>query len=133
MALRYTISRKIGIGFGASLLSVFVVFIFSVTNFKSGDKAIKSGQTRYTKIEEVYQPSEELLNKLIYQIEQSKGRASQWVNDQSKDEAKFKTEFRDLVFNEIPRTKSSLHLKVIHHMQSMSRDKLDSQNLSNMC
>ena len=108
MALRYTISRKIGIGFGASLLSVFVDFIFSVINFKSGEEAMKSGQTRYTKIEEVYQPSEELLNKLIYQIEQSKGRASQWVNDQSKDEAKFKTEFRDLVFNEIPRTKRML-------------------------
>lgn len=108
MAFRYTISRKIGIGFGASLISVFVVFIFSVKNFQSGDKAIKSGQTRYTKIEEVYQPSEELLNKLIYLIEQSKGRASQWVNDPSTDEAKFKTEFRDLIFNEIPRTRKQL-------------------------
>ncbi len=108
MAFRYTISRKIGIGFGASIISVFVVFIFSVSNFQSGDKAIKSGQSRYTKIEKVYQPSEELLNKLIYQIEQSKGRASQWVNDESTDEARFKQEFRDLVYNEIPRTRKQL-------------------------
>jgi serine phosphatase RsbU (regulator of sigma subunit)/HAMP domain-containing protein len=108
MAFRYTISRKIGIGFGASIISVFIVFIFSVSNFQSGDRAIKSGQTRFTKIENVYQPSEELLNRLIYQIEQSKGRASQWVNDPSTDEAKFKTEFRDLIYNEIPKTRAEL-------------------------
>ena len=108
MAFRYTISRKIGIGFGALIISVLVVFVFSVTNFQSGDRAIKAGQKKYTRIESIYQPSEDLLNKLVYQIEQSKGRASQWVNDPSKDEAKFKAEFRDLIFNKIPQTKSKL-------------------------
>jgi len=108
VAFRYTISKKIGIGFGALIISVFVVLIFSVNIFQSGSRAIKSGQTRYTEIEQIYQPSEKLLNQLIYQLEQSKGRASQWVNDQSKDEANFKTEFRDLINNEIPRTKVKL-------------------------
>lgn len=105
MAFRYTISRKIGIGFGALIISIFIVFIFSASNFKSGDRAIKRGQEQYSKIETIYQPSEKLLNQLIYQIEQSKGRASQWVNDQSKDEATFKTEFRYLINTEIPKTK----------------------------
>lgn len=101
MNFRFSIGRKIGIGF--SILIILTISSFFVTQ-------ITINRSRYIndKINEVYAPSVTLLERFNLLLVRSKMLILKWVYFQSNDALPEKKELRTLIYKDYPKLKTEL-------------------------
>ncbi|MCB0760655.1 MAG: SpoIIE family protein phosphatase [Flavobacteriales bacterium] len=95
MGIRFTISRKIALGFG-----LFIAAVVALTLIVN--RTLSSGLETNEDITQVYAPSQRALEKLDNQILRSYQLITQWIHVQSRDDEKFKTELRQIMSESLP-------------------------------
>ncbi len=93
--MRFTIGRKIGAGFGVLILLTLTVFLLTFYTVKQSNQL-------NDEIRNVRTPSMEALDDLNLLIIQSKGLFYYWVYFPSRDDAKEKSELREIQSKKIP-------------------------------
>lgn len=83
---RFTIGRRIGLGFGLLILLTIVIFILIFLNVTAPNDANEESNRLKKKIEEVYTPSLQTLNETKTQVLESKKLITIWVKSESRDE-----------------------------------------------
>ncbi len=101
MNLRFTIGRKIGLGFGVIILLVIVAFW--LTNVTLNDSRKKTDQ-----VTEIYNPSVASLKELNYLLIRSKFLITKWFYVQTGDDAIDKKALRVLIKDEYPLLKTKI-------------------------
>ncbi|MCX6296980.1 MAG: SpoIIE family protein phosphatase [Bacteroidetes bacterium] len=101
MKLRFTISRKIGLGFGVIIFLVVVAFWLTNTTLNDSRK-------KTDKVTEIYNPSVASLKELNYLLIRSKFLITKWFYVQTGDDAVDKKALRALINNEYPALKAKI-------------------------
>ncbi|MGZ4034588.1 MAG: SpoIIE family protein phosphatase [Bacteroidia bacterium] len=101
MKLRFTIGRKIGLGFGIIILLVIVAFW--LTNVTLNDSRKKTDQ-----VTEIYNPSVASLKELNYLLIRSKFLITKWIYVQTGDDEIDKKALRTLIKDEYPALKEKI-------------------------
>ena len=101
MKLRFTIGRKIGLGFGVIIFLVIVAFW--LTNVTLNDSRRKTDQ-----VTEIYNPSVASLKELNYLLIRSKFLITKWFYVQTGDDAIDKKALRTLIKDEYPALKDKI-------------------------
>ncbi|MGQ0827193.1 MAG: SpoIIE family protein phosphatase [Bacteroidota bacterium] len=101
MKLRFTIGRKIGLGFGVVVFLTIVAFLF--TNVTLNDSRKKTDQ-----VTEIYNPSVASLKELDYLLIRSKFLITKWFYVQTGNDAMDKKALRTLIKEEYPELKRKI-------------------------
>nr|MBA3706412.1 SpoIIE family protein phosphatase [Bacteroidota bacterium] len=101
MKLRFTIGRKIGLGFSVIVFLTIVAFLF--TNATLNDSRTKTDQ-----VTEIYNPSVATLKELDYLLIRSKLLITKWFHLQTSDDVMDKKDLRTLIREEYPSLKSKI-------------------------
>src|ERR1700741_4033578 len=101
MAFKFTIGRKIGLGFGIVIFLTVVAFLF--TNVTLNESKKKTDQ-----VVKVVTPSVTALEELNLMLKRSQNLITKWYYVQSTNEDPFKKELRHLINQEYPRLKTSI-------------------------
>ncbi|MFL5763838.1 MAG: SpoIIE family protein phosphatase [Bacteroidia bacterium] len=115
MKLRFTIGRKIGLGFG--VIIVLVIVAFWLTNITLNDSRKKTDQ-----VTEIYNPSVASLKELNYLLFRSKFLITKWFYVQTGDEAVDKKALRVLLKDEYP----ALKAKIKKYSKNWNKDEQES-------
>ncbi|MFZ5552950.1 MAG: SpoIIE family protein phosphatase [Bacteroidota bacterium] len=86
MKFRFTIGRKIGTGFGVIIFAIAIVFIVQVKNASDNIEVVNLSQDLDDKIDNVYNPSLQLVDSLQDLLVLSKNYMEKWANEESKME-----------------------------------------------
>ncbi len=100
MSLRFTIGRKLGLGFGSLIVFIVVVFILTYNTFTTSKKQTDD-------IANIYRPSVARLGELRYEIVRSRLLTMTWINI-PQEEAKDKQKLNSLHYREYPHLKTKL-------------------------
>lgn len=101
MRFRFTISRKIGFGFAAVLITTLVVFLLTYDTLRTGRKI-------NDKINKVYNPSVSSLEVLKSTVLRSRTLINMWAFVQSREDTKEKMSLVRVVNVEIPQIKHQI-------------------------
>ncbi len=101
MKLRFTIGRKIGLGFGVIIFLTIVAFL--LTNVTLNDSRKKTDQ-----VTEIYNPSVATLKELDNLLNRSKLLITKWFYVQTGDDAVHKKALRHLLDYEYPEVKTNI-------------------------
>lgn len=99
--MRFTISRKIGLGFAVLILSTLIVFFLTY-------QTLSTARGINDKINRVYNPSVFALAQLKSSVMQSRTLIAMWASVQSREDTKEKLSLVSLVDKEIPAIKESI-------------------------
>lgn len=110
MSLKFTIGRKIGAGFG--LLIVLIIVVFGATFFAvdNGIETFEKNDHTSKELIQILTPSKQYSSEIRALIVESRQLASQWVNDQTRNDVKFKIRFRSFINDKIPEKIEKLDL-----------------------
>lgn len=100
MNFRFTIGRKLGLGFGILIFFIIMVFYLTYNTFSESKKI-------NDEITEIYSPSVAYLEELKLTIVRSRLLINTWVNT-PKDDSPDKKKLNNLVFQEYPHLKKKL-------------------------
>jgi serine phosphatase RsbU (regulator of sigma subunit) len=103
MKLRFTIGRKIGLGFGIIIFLTTIAFL--LTNVTLNDSRKKTDQ-----VTEIYNPSVASLKELDNLLNRSKLLITKWFYVQTGDDAAHKKALRNLLDNEYPSVKEKIKI-----------------------
>jgi serine phosphatase RsbU (regulator of sigma subunit) len=103
MKLRFTIGRKIGLGFGIIIFLTTIAFL--LTNVTLNDSRKKTDQ-----VTEIYNPSVATLKELDNLLNRSKLLITKWFYVQTGDDAAHKKALRNLLDNEYPTVKEKIKI-----------------------
>lgn len=103
MRLRFTIGRKIGLGFGIIIFLTTIAFL--LTNVTLNDSRKKTDQ-----VTEIYNPSVATLKELDNLLNRSKLLITKWFYVQTGDDAAHKKSLRYLLDNEYPTVKEKIKI-----------------------
>jgi serine phosphatase RsbU (regulator of sigma subunit) len=115
MKLRFTIGRKIGLGFGVIIFLVIVAFW--LTNVTLNDSRKKTDQ-----VTEIFNPSVASLKELNYLLIRSKFLITKWFYVQTGDDAIDKKALRVLIKDEYP----ALKARIKKHSVNWTKDEQES-------
>jgi serine phosphatase RsbU (regulator of sigma subunit) len=101
MKFRFSIGRKIGIGFA-------ILILLTISAFYVTQSTIDQSRAINDKINEVYAPSVSKLERLNLKLVQSKMLILKWVYFQSNDALPEKKELRTLIYNDYPKLKKEI-------------------------
>jgi serine phosphatase RsbU (regulator of sigma subunit)/HAMP domain-containing protein len=101
MKFRFTIGRRIGIGFGALIMLTLVAFLAtSIT--------LKNGREKTNQVTGIYTPSISLLKELHLKVVTAKMLITNWVYIQSADDVPGKSDLRKLLKTDYPKIKKDI-------------------------
>ena len=100
MKLKFTIGRRLGLGFGAILFFTIVAFLFTL-------KTLNESKKKVDQITVVYIPSVNYLKELNSLVLRSKILITNWVYTQNQDPSK--DSLKGLLSNNYPRLKEQIH------------------------
>jgi serine phosphatase RsbU (regulator of sigma subunit) len=103
MKLRFTIGKKIGLGFGIIIFLTTIAFL--LTNVTLNDSRKKTDQ-----VTEIYNPSVASLKELDNLLNRSKLLITKWFYVQTSDDAVHKKALRNLLDNEYPSVKEKIKI-----------------------
>ena len=101
MKLRFTIGRKIGLGFGVIIILTTIAFL--LTNVTLNDSRKKTDQ-----VTEIFNPSVSTLKELDNLLNRSKLLITKWFYVQTGDDAADKKSLRKLLDDEYPALKEKI-------------------------
>jgi len=101
MNFRFTISRKIGAGFGTLIFTTLVLVFITY-------KTLSTGRDMNDNINEIYNPSVSSLERLKSDVLRSKTLISMWAGIQSREDTKEKVSLKVLIEEEIPDIKQNI-------------------------
>lgn len=129
MKFRFTISRKIGFGFAALLITTLIVFLLTYDT-------LREGRQINDKINNVYNPSVSSLEILKSTVLRSRTLINIWAFVQSREDSKEKMSLVRVVNVEIPQIKHQIDSLSVHWTQPERRKKeqiyQEMENLLNM-
>ena len=108
MSFRFTIGKKIGTGFGVLILFIIMVFGGTFLAVHDGIQTFKELDNTSNQLINVLTPSKEYVVALKSLTIESRQLASQWVNDQSRNDVEHKLRFKDIINQAIPNKISQL-------------------------
>lgn len=100
MGMRFTIGRKLGLGFGVLIVFIVLVFILTYNTFTHSKKITDDIST-------IYRPSVALLEDLKFQIISSRLLITTWINTPKAD-ALDKQKLNDLHYRKFPHLKKKI-------------------------
>jgi len=100
--MRFTIGKKIGLGFSIVLLLLLTIFVFTLFVVDEAENTLDTSITSNEKFINVDQPTVSKLNHLNENLAESHRYIQKWIADQSYNDAPFKTAALNLINNEIP-------------------------------
>ncbi len=98
---RFTISRKIGVGFAVLLLTTLITFVLTYDT-------LRTGRSINDKINLIYNPSVSSLESLKSTVIRSRTLINMWAFVQSREDTKEKMSLVNVIRNEIPGIKQSI-------------------------
>ncbi len=101
MKFRFTIGRKIGLGFG------IILFLFIVASVLT-NSTLSNSRTKTDQVTEKINPSVESLKELNYQLMRSKLLITKWFYVQTGEDASDKKELRNLLDKEYPKLREKI-------------------------
>ncbi len=116
MSFRFTISRKIGVGFAILILTT-LAFVFLTY------QTLSTGRAMNDNINDIYNPSVSSLEKLKSDVLRSKTLISMWVGVQSREDTKEKISLKKLLHDEIPGVKQNIDSLSFHWNEDERRQK----------
>ena len=108
MSFRFTIGKKIGTGFGVLILFIIMVFGGTFLAVHDGIQTFKELDNTSNQLINVLTPSKEYVVALKSLTIESRQLASQWVNDQSRNDVEHKLRLKDIINQAIPNKISQL-------------------------
>tara|TARA_B110000037_G_scaffold137836_1_gene156023 strand:- start:8772 stop:10598 length:1827 start_codon:yes stop_codon:yes gene_type:complete len=121
MNFRFTIGKKIGVGFGVLIVFIIVVFgaIFLAVN--NGIETFQENDKTSNQLINVLTPSKEYVIGLKTITIESRQLAAQWVNDQSRNDVDHKMRFKEIINKDIP--------EKLNNLETISTKWTDQQDL----
>lgn len=116
MSFRFTISRKIGVGFAILILTTLVLVFLTY-------KTLSTGRAMNDNINDIYNPSVSSLEKLKSDVLRSKTLISMWAGVQSREDTKQKNSLREMLRTEIPGVKQNVDSLSFHWSEAERRQK----------
>lgn len=102
MAIRFTIGRKIGTGFGILLFLTMIAFILTIVTVTKSKVQTESVVGQVT-------PAVSALKQFNFLLQKSQTLMAKWYYIQSKDDEPFKNELRSLIDRDYPNIKAKIH------------------------
>ena len=102
MSFRFTIGKRIGLGFGLLILFIFIIISFIYFAVTSSNESFKSSEEISKKISEVYEPSIKSVGELKENVRKSKNLIKLWATIPSKENSKEKVVFKRIVGLDFP-------------------------------
>lgn len=127
MSFRFTIGRKIGTGFG--ILILFIIVVFGATFFavNNGIDTFEENDKTSNQLINVLTPSKEYVLALKSVTSESRQLAGQWVNDQSRNDIKYKLRLKEIIDKEIPK-----RLRELENISTEWEDEGDQERFANL-
>ncbi|MCZ4407731.1 SpoIIE family protein phosphatase [Cryomorphaceae bacterium 1068] len=116
MGFRFTISRKIGVGFAILILTTLVLVFLTY-------RTLSTGREMNDNINDIYNPSVSSLEKLKSDVLRSKTLISMWAGVQSREDTKEKISLKKLLQDEIPGVKQNIDSLSFHWSEDERRQK----------
>jgi len=101
MAFRFTIGRKIGIGFGLLIVSTMIAFILTVIT-------VSASKTQTEEVVGQVTPSVAELKELNLMLQRSHTNISKWFYNKSFNDKEFRDELISIINNEYPNKKNKI-------------------------
>jgi serine phosphatase RsbU (regulator of sigma subunit)/CHASE3 domain sensor protein len=117
MAVKFTIGRKIGFGFGIVIFLTIVAFLF--TNVTLNESKRKTDQ-----VVNVVTPSVTALEELNLMLKRSQNLINKWYYVQTTNDDPFKKELRTLINSEYPRLKQFISDSLAVHWRPDEKDQI---------
>lgn len=102
MKIRFTIGRRIGIGFGVVIFFIVLIFSITIQNVISGLAIFEDTKNLNEKINEIEAPSVSLVTELTNDIQESKALITKWATEQSREDFPDKIKLVNLTEKIIP-------------------------------
>ncbi len=102
MAIRFTIGRKIGTGFGILLFLTMIAFILTIVTVTKSKVQTESVVGQVT-------PAVSALKQFNFLLQKSQTLMAKWYYIQSKNDEPFKNELRNLIDRDYPNIKNKIH------------------------
>ncbi len=115
MKIRFTIGKKIGLGFG--IIVLLTIMSFLLTNLTLNESRKKTDE-----VTEIFNPSVESLKEFNYLLIHSKFLITKWFYYQSADDLSDKKALRDLINKEYPQLKQ----KIKKYSTNLNKDEQES-------
>jgi serine phosphatase RsbU (regulator of sigma subunit) len=114
MKFRFTIGRKIGLGFGVIIFFMVVVFAFTITTVISGLEIFRESNDLNERITTIETPSLNVLIELKNSVQESKALITKWASEQSREDNPDKQKLIKLTEQDIPYLKTELSRYTSH-------------------
>ncbi len=101
MALKLTIGRRMGLGFGTLILLTVIAFLFTI-------KTLRKSKENTDKVVEQVAPSIGELKEFNFLLQRSQTLISKWYLSKSFNDLEFRTELKNLLAKDYPQKKVSL-------------------------
>jgi serine phosphatase RsbU (regulator of sigma subunit)/HAMP domain-containing protein len=108
MKLRYTIGRRIGLGFGVLIVLIIVTFTFTKRTLTDGQSTLEKSVEINERINNINVPSLNEIESLKLSIFESKRLIIKWGREQSREDDPDKQNLITLTNNTIPATKKRI-------------------------
>jgi hypothetical protein len=108
MKLRFTIGRRIGIGFGVVIFFITLIFSVTIQNVISGLSIFEESKKLNDQITRVETPSVNLVIELSNLVQESKALITKWATEQSRDDNPDKLRLVTLMNKDIPRVSGQI-------------------------
>lgn len=109
MKFRFSIARKLGLGFGMLTVLIITVIAITVYSVSNGVKILEKSTTVNDQITNIYDPSEKQLKNLHNLVVESKLLIIMWAWVESKPEEDFKLRLHKIINKEMPELKDTLY------------------------
>lgn len=103
MKLRFTIGRRIGLGFGVVIFFIVLIFTLTVRNVVSGLEIFEESKQLNERITRIETPSVNLVIELSNNIQESKALITKWATEQSREDNPDKMRLISLMGTDLPR------------------------------
>lgn len=108
MKIRFTIGRRIGIGFGVVIFFIILIFSVTIQNVISGLSIFEESKKQNEQISNIETPSVNLIIELSNNIQESKALITKWATEQSREDNPDKLRLISLVNKDFPRITSQI-------------------------
>ena len=102
MSFRFTIGKKIGTGFGVLILFIIIIFGATFLAVNNGIGTFKENDKTSNQLITVLTPTKEHVIAIKTLTIESRQLASQWINDQSRNDVDHKMRFKKIIREDIP-------------------------------
>jgi serine phosphatase RsbU (regulator of sigma subunit) len=130
--MRFTIGRRIGLGFGIVVFLILIIFYFTFNTLRQGSDTLNESIEKNKRFNDVTQPTIELLIRLKETIFETKTLINKWATEQTREDDQSKIRLKKITTEIVPSTVRRLEALASEWSSEEDKDRLQQNIFKNI-